>query len=125
MGLQFTLPKENNAFYTDVIDAYWSIDDIAMGKDGDAIMVRFEFTAYPSREAKLMQNTMVGQLMFGGPIFPHVNAALYQWIGLFQASEIFPDGMPIEESAQKDTLYPFIKDFLGLLDAIDVLEDEA
>lgn len=124
MGLQFTLPKENNAFYTDFPDAYWSVDNISMGKDGDAVMVRFEFTAYPSREAKLNQDAMVNQLAFGGPVFPHVNAALYRWVGLFQAIELFPEGMPIEESDQKDVLYAFVKSYLGLTDAIDVLEAE-
>jgi hypothetical protein len=122
MGLQFALHKENNAFYTDFPEAYWAVDNIAMGKDGSAVMVRFEFTAYPSREAKHLQNSRVAPLAFGGPVFPHVNSALYQWVGLFQAEEIFPNGMPVSEDAQKDIMYPFIKNYLGLSDAIDVLE---
>ena len=124
MGLLCALHKEYNCLYQDFPTAYWSVDNIALGKDGDGVMVRFEFTAYPSREAKQQENTLVSQLLFGGPVFPHVQAALYQWVGLFSAVEIFPDGMPITEAAQKDVLYPFIKEYLQLSDAVDVLEEE-
>ena len=124
MGLQFSLHKEYNSLYQDFPTAYWSVDNIALGKDGDAVMVRFEFTAYPSREAKQQENTQVSPLSFGGSVFPHVQAALYQWVGLFSAAVIFPDGMPITEAAQKEVLYPFIKTYLQLSDAVDILEEE-
>jgi hypothetical protein len=32
--------------------------------------------------------------------------------------------IPIQESDQKDVLYGFIKDYLGLTDVVDVLEED-
>lgn len=126
MGLIMPLPKENNPLYYDFPQAYWSIDEIVMGKIGaDEPIVRFTFTAYPSREAKGMTNQMIPNIGFGGASVSLYQSALYRWTGQFRAFNIFPDGMPITESAQKAILYPFVKSFLGLTNAVDVLEDES
>jgi len=124
MALTMALLKENNPLYCDFPEAYWSIDDIAMGKIGaDEPMVRFSFTAYPSREAKYLTSQPIPGVGFGGAAKPVYEPALYHWEGQFRASDIFLDGMPVTESAQKAILYPFVKAYLGLTEAVDVLED--
>jgi hypothetical protein len=126
MGLQFDLNKENNILYTDFYDAYWSIEDISIESYGGAVMVRFTFYAYPSRESKTKTINLesVTQLDFGGAMSTVSNGRLYQWDGAFTASDVFPDGIPVTTEGQLEILYPYIKEYLGLSDAVDVLEDE-
>lgn len=126
MALRMALPKENNPAYMDFSDAYWCIDDIAMGKIGaDEPMVRFTFTAYPSREAKYKTSQPIPGFGFGSASKPVYEPALYRWEGQFRASDIFPTGMPVTEAAQKAILYPFVKTYLGLTNSVDVLEDQS
>jgi hypothetical protein len=125
MGLSFTLNKEDNHLYCDFAEAYWSIDDIAFYTTGNNItMVRFNFNAYASRDAKLLRSTTITPLHhFGGPCSTVVDPLLYQWCGEFDASTIFPNGIPTSVNEQKIILYAFVKSYLNLTDAVDVLEE--
>jgi hypothetical protein len=51
-----------------------------------------------------------------------VDARLYRWDALFPAAMIFTGGIPISRAGQLAVLYPFVKQYLNLVDAIDVLE---
>lgn len=53
-----------------------------------------------------------------------VDSCLYRWVGMFRASDIFPDGIPTTTTAQLAILYPFVKQYLNLVDVVDVLEEE-
>lgn len=52
-----------------------------------------------------------------------VDCVLYRWQGAFSLSTTFPNGIPISVSEQKQILYPLIKDFLGITEWEDILED--
>ncbi len=124
MGLRMALKKENNGLYCEFPGAYWCIDDIAMGKDGATdVMVHFFFSAYPSREAKQMAGETAELLPFGGGPSHFYQPVLYRWEGLFRATDIFPDGMLVTEAAQKEVMYPFVKAYLNLTEAEDILEE--
>jgi hypothetical protein len=43
---------------------------------------------------------------------------------MFRASDIFPDGIPTTTVQQLAILYPFVKQYLDLVDVVDVLEEE-
>jgi hypothetical protein len=125
MGLSFDLRKEDNHLYCGFASAYWSIDGIAFyTTTGNITMVRFDFNAYASRDAKLLRSTAIAPLLqFGGPCSTVVDPLLYQWCGEFDAGAIFPNGIPTPVDEQKIVLYAFVKSYLGLSDAFDVLED--
>lgn len=124
MGLLMNLPKQDNVLYIDFNNAYWSIDSIIFSNGSDGInYCTFTFNAYGSREAKLMNLTPIElTLQFGGPIGIAYTPKLHQWEGSFKSTDLFPTGIPVNESDQKDVLYMFIKSYLNLTDYTDVLE---
>jgi len=130
MGLLMDLNKENNHLHFDFPNAYWIIDYVTFGtpEGGDgSVMVMFSFKAFPTREAKLATdtNTAVQVLLgFGGPTQGITRAELYSWTGEFRASDIFPSGIPTTKEEQLALLYPFVKYYLNLTNAVDVMENE-
>jgi hypothetical protein len=128
MGILMQLPKEANTLYFHFDTAYWAIENVSFGSQGGdgSVMVSFLFTAYPNRDAKQKTASLeqVQQFsMFGGPISTMYEAQLYRWAGLFRASDIFAHGIPTSFTEQLAILYPFVKTYLNLADATDVLEE--
>ena len=128
MGIMMRLPKEANTLYYDFESAYWAIENISFGSQGGdgSVMVSFLFSAYPNRDAK-QKTTSLEQVQqfstFGGPTSMMYEAQLYQWAGIFRASDIFLHGIPTSFTEQLAILYPFIKAYLNLDEATDVLEE--
>ena len=120
MGLKLTLNKENNDFYFDFVNAYWSIDHI----DYTPNKCNFTLIAYPSREAKkaygeLVQSLMISQeqdqTTIGYSIHSStINAGIYKWNASFDLSDIFSDNIPLNPNEQKTILYNFVKSYTGL-----------
>lgn len=111
MGLSLTLSKNNNNFYHDFIDAYWSLKDI----NYNTTDCTFELLVYPSREAKLntgkeIQSIGVGNAYFGTNVYPY----LYQWTGFAKLTDLFPEGIPVDPNEQKKIIYNYIKQYTGL-----------
>ena len=124
MGILMNLPKTDNVLYVDFPNAYWCIEGIVFSSMGGVPHVRFEFSAYASREAKYKNLAPIeATLSHGGPSGIAYNPRLHYWEAVFPAADIFPEGLPLAESDQKDVLYGFIKDYLGLTDVVDVLEE--
>lgn len=125
MGLLMKLPKEDNALYTDFDQAYWSIEDIMFANGNGEAYVEFGFYAYPSRESKArnMEPLPTPSFAFGGATGIAFSTRLYQWQETVGVAQLFPDGIPLSESAQKDVLYSYVKERCGLVDYTDVLED--
>ncbi|MFA7126356.1 MAG: hypothetical protein WC182_02175 [Bacilli bacterium] len=128
MGLLMNLPKENNSMYLDFLEAYWAIGKISFGSNGGdgSVMCSFNFSAYPNRDSKKATEALVEPSImggFGGPLHSVVDSCLYRWTGLFRASDIFPTGIPTTSDEQLALLYPFVKQYLNLVDVVDVLED--
>ena len=122
MGLQMTLTKEHNKIYYDFQNAYWAITDLVHNTDS----VSFLLEAFPTRDSKLkdrspMEDTGIGQgFGTGGSM---VRSSLYEWRGIFEIADIFPNGIPIGRDAQYTAVYNFIKQYTGL-PFTDVLELE-
>lgn len=125
MGLQFTLRKENNFVYMDIPDAYWAIEDIGIGTENGRTLLRFAFRAYASLEAKRKKGMPVQyeDIAWGASYIEIYSPVLYEWIAEFPVADVFPSGIPITEAGQKDVLYPFLKQYLQLSDALDVLDE--
>ena len=124
MALQMTLSKDHNHIGCDFPQAYWRIEDINVGNtNGDAVVV-FKLIAYPNREASHRLGQPVPSMTFGSPYLVVVENALYAWVATFPAHQVFPSGIPFSEAGQRAHLYPFVKAYLNLVDAIDVLEEE-
>ncbi len=90
-------------------------------------MTSFEFAAFPSRESKKATESFqeaTSLPTFGGPIPGIVDSCLYRWVAMFRASDIFTEGIPTTTTAQLAVLYPFVKQYLDLVDVVDVLEEE-
>lgn len=126
MGLSMPLNKESNYMYVDMPQAYWCIENIRyVNGDGKNYTI-FDFNAYPSRDAKYMDGSHIqNQYQFGTAVSLAFKPRLYHWEAIFETAHIFPDGIPLSEKSQKDILYLLVKEFLNLVDAIDVLEDES
>lgn len=124
MALQMDLNRGSNHLYVDWIAAYWVIENIRVGNQDGIATVAFDFCAYPSREARLANLTMVSSsLPFGGPARVAVEPVLYQWTAVFPATAVFGESLPLTEAGQRAVLYPFVKSYLGLTEAVDVLEE--
>jgi len=121
MGLRMTLPKEKNGLYTDFIDAYWCVRNIAYSTDE----VGGELLCFPSREASQMQGLQLDDpyLSVGGPSNDHVYAVIYSWQFLARITDIFPSGIPLNADMQKTAIYNWIKAYTQM-PFEDVFEEE-
>jgi hypothetical protein len=123
MGLQMGLQKENNVLYYDFINAYWTIEDIRFSNQDGTNYTTFEFNAYPNREAYKREGIpFTSNLNFGGATSLAINPMLYNWVCIEKTSLLFPDGIPVSETEQKDILYPYLKSYLEITEAVDVFE---
>lgn len=125
MGLKLAIAKQDNVLYTDFIDAYWKIDSIMFTNMGGESYVTFSLDAYPSRESSkktLEPISYSGTIPVGGAAGIAYGPRLWHWEASFKTSEVFPSGIPMTESAQKDVLYQLVKSYTGLPFS-DVLED--
>ena len=122
MGFLANLSKESNVKGIDWNKAYWCIDTIRIDSNQQSVVI--ELNAYPSRESRLMQNQpLVADYGFGTPSDMMVDGILYTWQGCFSLKQAFPNGIPISLDKQKAILYPLVKDYLGLSDWEDVIEE--
>lgn len=121
MGLQLTLDKTKNPMYYTFVNAYWAIDNVFYSYD----RIDFTLVAYPNREAKLMQysileNPSIGYGSAAGA--GSVSCELYTWHVTMALTQVFPDGsIPAGRDAQYTAIYNFIKEYTQL-PFVDVLE---
>ena len=120
MGLLLELAKEKNTMYFDFENAYWSIEDLIYSTTNFA----FSLSAYPSRESKLMNNSVLedNSIGFGSSGSNVINSLLYIWKVQLSIVDVFPTGIPLSSDEQKTAIYEWIKSYTKL-DFEDVLED--
>lgn len=126
MGLKLTLKKEDNKMYYDFVDAYWKIEDVFFnnGSDGNSFL-NFSLVAYPSREAskKILESIPNSPTIpVGGAGAIAYDPRIWYWSATFKTLEVFPNGIPITETEQKDEIYKLVKKYTGL-PFEDVLEN--
>jgi len=116
MALQKTLEKENNSLCADFKDAYWRIDNLTFYNNGEADLTRFCLNCYASKEAsrKSVELFINPTLPFGGSPEGGIKPILYTWVAEFYTKDIFPNGIPNSLEKQKEILYPFVKNYLGI-----------
>ena len=128
MGLKFKLVKENNSLYIDFDEAYWAIDNICIYPEGDSTYVHFEVWAYPSRESRKHNNEAMEEstLSFGGASHTIVDSRLYRFFCECPVTRVFPDSVPIDRSAQKDSCYSYFKKTYldGVINYENVFEED-
>lgn len=120
MGLSLTINKINNFLYMDIVDAYWSIDEISYTTNVGYMTIHI----YPSREAKFKTATGFH------PILP-VTAEDFELVSpiidtikiRFNLIDVF-DSIPLDINEQKTLLYIYFKQLTGL-PFKDVLEEMA
>lgn len=124
MGLQLTVYKEDNALYADFVNAYWRIDNIVFSNANGVGYVSFELNTYPSRESANMNLHSITSNTFpiGGATAIAYSTKIRTWLATFKSADVFTEGIPLTESAQKDVLYALVKSYTGL-PFTDVLED--
>lgn len=124
MGLQLTVYKEDNALYADFVNAYWRIDNIVFSNANGVGYVSFELNTYPSRESANMNLHSITSNTFpiGGATAIAYSTKIRTWLATFKSADVFTEGIPLTESAQKDVLYTLVKSYTGL-PFTDVLED--
>lgn len=122
MGLQLTLSSSNNHLNYEFKDAYWAISDIRY----DTKNCFFKLKAYPSRDAKLQQLSLLpkSSLPVGSAVRTAIDCVLYGWEGIFPIEDMFPSGIPLDENAQKTRIYNVIK-YYTELPFMDVFEEES
>ena len=122
MAIQMKLLKENNHINIDFNNAYWVIENVGIKIENDSLLYGFNFNAYANQEA--CENSriykQVDLLNFGSPKETVINSLLYSFRGIYQASYIFPEGIPNNKDEQLAILYPFIKQELNLTDFMDI-----
>lgn len=124
MGLQLTVYKEDNALYADFVNAYWRIDNIVFSNANGVGYVSFELNTYPSRESANMNLHSITSNTFpvGGATAIAYSTKIRTWLATFKSADVFTEGIPLTETAQKDVLYALVKSYTGL-PFTDVLED--
>lgn len=124
MGLQLTVYKEDNALYADFVNAYWRIENIVFSNANGVGYVSFELNTYPSRESANMNLHSITSNTFpiGGATAIAYSTKIRTWLATFKSADVFTDGIPLTETAQKDVLYALVKSYTGL-PFTDVLED--
>nr|DAQ91117.1 MAG TPA: hypothetical protein [Bacteriophage sp.] len=112
MGLKLAIAEQDNVLYADFTDAYWKVDGIMFtNMDGESY-VTFSLDAYPSREAaqKMLEPiSCTGTISVGGAVGMAYEPRLWHWEASFKTMDVFPNGIPITESGQKDVLYQLVK----------------
>lgn len=116
MGLKLTLPQTDNYLYKEFVDAYWSVDGIEFVPINGETHVKFNLNTYPSRDSKMKTGQEVENtgIPYGSSYRSTYTPILHQWNGMFKASLIFPNGIPLSEAEQKQALYSFVKEYTGL-----------
>lgn len=116
MGLKLTVPKTDNALYTDFVDAYWRIENIIFSNADGISYVDFELNTYPSRDAANMNLESIDNSTFsiGGPRSIAYQSCIRTWQAQFKTADVFTDGIPVSESGQKDVLYALVKQYTKL-----------
>ena len=123
MAIQMKLLKENNHMNIDFNNAYWVIENVGIKIENESLLYGFDFNAYANKESCDNSRNFkeVKLLNFGTSKELVVNSLLYSYRGIYQASNIFPEGIPNNKDEQLAILYPFIKQELNLTDFIDIL----
>jgi hypothetical protein len=126
MAISMHLPKEDNVLYFDFPAAYWVIENIHIYNDNDGIgNIDYDFNAYPSREARKKNlQSVESTMLFGGAVGIAYCPILHHFQNTVRTTDVFPNGIPVSSSEQKNALYAFTKQYCGLTDYEDVLEDE-
>ena len=113
MGLEYTLGAEQNHVGIEFKNAYWVVKDIKF-MAGNAVGT---LECFPNRElSKLEGQRLTGweSIPVGGPTYQFHRARLWAWEFMFPLREAFPDGIPIDEDAQKTAIYNWIKANTGI-----------
>ncbi len=115
MGLKLTVPKADNALYTDFVDAYWRIENIVFSNANSVGYVSFELNTYPSRESANMNLHSISSNSFpvGGATAIAYSTKIRTWLATFKTADVFTS-IPLTEAEQKDVLYAFVKNYTGL-----------
>lgn len=122
MGIIMRLPKEDNVLFEDFDQAYWCIESILFTTQNGVPYTQFEFNAYASKAARLKSLQPIERTLgFGGAMGLCYQPRLHAWEATFPTMELFPAGIPVAESDQKDVLYVFLKQHLQLTDYVDDL----
>jgi len=122
MGLRLTLDLENSYIGIPFVDAYWKVENIRYS----TTEVGAELFCYPSREASKL-NLMpmpTPTLPIGAPTYNVYQPRLYRWNMLANITDVFPQGIPLDEDEQITAIYNYIKAYTGL-PFEDVFEDES
>ena len=120
MGLKLTLDIENSYIAVRYVDAYWKLENVRYS----TTEVGAELFCYPSREASQLNLVPMPSptLPIGAPIKNVYEPRLYRWNILADIVDIFPNGIPLDENAQKTAIYIWVKSYTGL-PFEDVFED--
>ena len=125
MGLKLTLKKQDNKMYYDFIDAYWKVENVLFSNSGGISYLGFTLNAYPSRDASKMYLKPInysGEIPVGGAESLAYEPRIWYWEATFKTADVFPSGIPITETEQKDEIYKLVKKYTGL-PFEDVLEN--
>lgn len=148
MGYKIDLPKEYSYIGVEILDAYHSIDKVSL----DSGKVKINVGVYISRDVKyesyIVQSRMLQpkatiEVLLddeGLPIGPieddiaqYSTVSYSPQIGVLRtklgeyrlaisAEKLFPESMPYDLDAQRESLYPTVKKLLGHTGAEDVFE---
>lgn len=113
MGLSLSLSRDQNHIGIDFPNAYWHLESIQFASG----LVAGELVCYPTRDVSTRYGTTLSGmdvLPFGGPSYNHVYAALWSWHFSFPVADAFPNGIPLDEDAQKTAIYNWIKRNAGV-----------
>lgn len=113
MGLSLTLGPEQNHIGIEFPNAYWHVEGISYGGGYTA----GSLVCYPSRDVALREGTELSeweQIPIGGPTYNHAHAKLWSWDFSFPTAVAFPNGIPLDEKAQKTAIYNWIKGYTKL-----------
>jgi hypothetical protein len=116
MGLLIDISSRHNSMATDYTDAYFAITDFEIRTiESGEFKVSYEFSAYPSRELKILSTSHTGiPLLDWGvvPIEPFYDAKIMQYHGEANLIDIFPTSIPSTSDSIKAGCYEHFKNYL-------------
>ena len=108
MGLEYTLKAEQNHVGIEFKNAYWVVKEIKY-LEGHAFGV---LECYPNRELSKLEGQKLTDwesIPVGGPTHQFHRSRLWAWEFMFPLAEGFPNGIPLDDDAQKTAIYNWIK----------------
>lgn len=127
MGLKLAIGENENHLGIAFPNAYWALDNIAIGESNGIFGVSIVLRAYPSRESRKKTEAngdITSNVGFGGATIPYYNGVIYEFRDFVAVNTVYPNGVPSTLDGLKQGAYIYLKDYFQEIPFEDVFENQ-